>query len=355
MADQADNRAIQLHVEGQNWDYWQRVSIRLSMESLSGSFDLEISFDSDQAAPWPIPKGALCQVLAYDQPVIAGYVDSVNPQYSKTDCGLTVSGRDAAADLVDCSAVHNNSEWRNVSVETIVADLIRPFGLSISVEADTGKPVEVFRLAAGERVADAIRRVLRLRGLLCMSQPGKETTGLVLTRTQKQRVATALVRGQNIISASCQSSDSQRHSEYIVVGQGSLNDMGDIPGLISAEGRASDAGVKRYRPLIIEEEEQDTGPSFKDIAEHTARVRAAQSNTYQVAVEGWKHDAGLWLPNTLVSYQDDYMGIKGSDLLISSVDLAFSKQEGETATLTLKSPAAFDQLPVAETELGGLY
>ena len=199
--------------------------------------------------------------------------------------------------------------------EVIIRDLVKPFGLSVELlsgeQTDTGKPVEVFRLEPAEKVGDAIRRLLRMRSLLCMSQPGKKSNSLAITRTQQTRIGTALVRGKNILSASCTSDDSNRHSEYIVTGQGSFNDMGDIPGLVSAEGRARDPGVKRYRPLIIEAEEQDTGPSFQEIAEHTARVRAAQANVYQVTVDGWKHADGLWLPNTLVSYQDDYMGIKG--------------------------------------------
>ena len=188
-----------------------------------------------------------------------------------------------------------------------------------------------------------------------MSQPEIEDTGLVITRTRTQRINTALVRGKNVISASCQSDDSNRFSEYIVIGQGDFNAMGNMPALLNAEGRAKDPGVKRYRPLVIEAQEPDTGPGFQAIAEHTARVRAAQAEVYSVTVDGWRHSGGLWLPNTLVSYQDRYMGINGDDLLITSVSLTFSKEEGEQAALTLKSPAAFEQLPVSETSLGGMF
>ena len=127
-------RAIRLQIEDQDWDYWQGVSVGLSMESLSGSFELDISFDSDENAPWPIPKGAKCVVLAYDQPVITGFVDAVNPQYSKSDCGISVSGRDAAADLVDCTAIRSKSQWQYAKVETIVAR----FAGTLWVNRDSG-------------------------------------------------------------------------------------------------------------------------------------------------------------------------------------------------------------------------
>ena len=116
MANALRTRAIELWVENNNWDYWTSVNVALSMETLSGSFDLDISFDSDDQHPWPIPKGAACTLSAYGYPVIVGYTDSVAPHYSKTDCGLTVGGRDSAADLVDCAAVHKSGEWRTVKV-----------------------------------------------------------------------------------------------------------------------------------------------------------------------------------------------------------------------------------------------
>src|SRR3546814_20384162 len=60
--------------------------------------------------------------------VINGWIDSFAPSFSVDNHAIRVTGRDRAADLVDCAAVHKPGSWSGRKLEQIATELVKPFG-----------------------------------------------------------------------------------------------------------------------------------------------------------------------------------------------------------------------------------
>ncbi|WP_407230669.1 hypothetical protein [Escherichia coli] len=115
-------------------------------------------------------------------------------------------------DLVDCSAVHQGSQWRNRTLAQIAADLCAPFGISVRWQVNdvtAEKPFASFTLENSETVADALTRAARHRGVLVTSNAAGE---LVFTQAGSKQTDT-LVLGENLLEAIYNDDHRMRYSE----------------------------------------------------------------------------------------------------------------------------------------------
>jgi prophage tail gpP-like protein len=277
--------------------------------------------------------------------VITGYVGRVMPRYDATSHIITVTGRDRAGDLVDCSAIYKTGGWHGATLLQIVTDLCAPFGIPVIAAADVGAPFREFSVQEGETAFDAIHRAAAMRGLLPISD---QVGGIVLARAGSGRYQTMLQRPGNILAGAGDYSDDDRYSIYIVKGQrrGTDDDVGQPELLSSASGRVVDDGVTRYRPLIVVADEQGDKVSFERRAAWERNVRLGKSIRVNISVWGWreKGDKGdLWEPNRLVHIKDPWLWLD-DDLLISGVSYSKSEGRGTICDLQLTHPAAFELL-----------
>lgn len=110
---------------------WQRVSVTRSIEQVANSFDLEVTERwPGQSTSRPIRPGEECTLKLDDETVITGYVDDAEPTFDRQSHGISVRGRDATGDLVDCSAVHKTGQWMNAPLDRIATDLCAPFKMA---------------------------------------------------------------------------------------------------------------------------------------------------------------------------------------------------------------------------------
>src|SRR5689334_1016721 len=108
---------VALVVDGRRYRGWKSIRVTRSIESLAGSFSLEASDRwAGQDQPWPIREEDPCRVEIGDEVVLDGYVDKRSPALSGSQRSLSYSGRDRAADLVDCSVLLKHWTFRNISV-----------------------------------------------------------------------------------------------------------------------------------------------------------------------------------------------------------------------------------------------
>ena len=128
-----------LGLDGFGWtayEGWLQSEVERSLEALAGTFSIPISLVPG-APPW-IHRGDAVRVRIGSKVVITGYVLAAEPFYRRGECGMRVMGRDRTGDLVSCSAIYKGGQWRNVTVERIVKDIISPFGLELVVDTDLG-------------------------------------------------------------------------------------------------------------------------------------------------------------------------------------------------------------------------
>lgn len=335
---------VQLLAGGSAYGGWKSVQVQLGMEQMAGQFTVGLSERwAGQEVDRQVPAGARCEVQIDGETVITGWVDGLRQALDSGRRAVEISGRDATADLVDCSAVAGAGQWRGRRIEQIAAELCAPFGVQVVAEVDTGKPLPSYALQEGETVFEALERAARLRALLLTSDG---TGRLVITRAGQRRAPTALVMGENIVGIEVRTDMRDRYSAYTAKGQMPGTDTTNGAAAAQLRALATDEGVRRHRPLVLTADAPDAGATLQQRAAWEANVRAARSVEVAVVVQGWRHAAGLWRPNTLVRVEAPAVRLE-QDMLLSAVQYALDER-GTLCELRLTRPEAYTLLPVRE-------
>lgn len=341
----AEPRAC-LKIASQRYEGWTAMRITRSIESICGDFAFEIAArEFTGAQRWPLRTGDACAVEVDGETVITGYVDAIDPQVDDRGYGITLTGRDRAGDLVDCSAIAKPGSWTGKSIEAIAAELAKPFGIDVVAKADTGEKVKRFALQQGETVYAAIERLARYRGLLAVSSP---VGHVELIQPGQGAIVAELVEGRNIVAGRATHDARDRFSDYVVKGQASGDDNANGKAVSAVKAEARDPAITRHRPLLIIGEDQSTTANLRKRAAWEASTRAAKAQRATLTVPGWRAPSGqLWRPDQRVGVKAPFLLVEGT-LLITEVTLA-KDDRGTVADLTVTPPEAWSLLPVSES------
>ncbi len=349
-ADQANNNVLTLEVNGSRYSGWTSVSIKRSLDSMGGAFDIALTERwPEQPNDWPLIAGDQCRVLIGNDPVITGYIDKLSVQYDATSHQIRVSGRDVTGDLVDCSAPSRS--FQNATLPEIARDLAAPFGIDVADETAGDDEVEDYTrlprrsVNEGETVFRHLERQALTDGrLLTTDGNGK----LVITTAGKGgQSGTVLEMGKNIKAASIDRDYSQTYSDITVKGQMSAASFDVFDAsvaspshTVSREGARQPGGVNRHRPLVLLSETQADGDRCRKRAENEQARRAGREVKISVTVQGWRQDDGsIWTINQMIRLIDPYLRADGF-WLISEVNLTLD-ESGSIAKLTLSDPAGY--------------
>lgn len=351
---------ITLRIDGVDWSHWQSVEVTRQVDAIAGTFSLAIverwgNADGGMQS-MPLSAGLPCELLIGQDPVISGYVDKVSPSFSAGAHGITVTGRDKSADLVDCAAIHKPGQWAGLTCAGLAAYLAAPFGVSVLSEGDVGAPFASFKLEEGEKAFDALDRALKQREVFaCPDGKG----GIVLLKIGSRDAQGKLQQGVNILQASLEADMAERFSDYVVQGQQPGNDQqwGLAASAVTASVR--DKAVTRYRPMLIRPENSVDAASARQRAAWECAVRAGRAVTVSVTVQGFRQlGAGaeqsgpLWDINAMCDVDIPYLRLS-QRLLISKVTFKRDLASGSTTRLELRDPAAFKPEPKKTKSSGG--
>jgi prophage tail gpP-like protein len=345
---------VVLVVDGKRYAGWKSVRVTRSIESLAGSFALEVSDRWDGAkAPWPIAVEDPCLVVIDGQLVIAGYVDKRGLSADAESRTLSYSGRDAAAALVDCSALPPRWTFHNVTLADFASTLAKPFGVRVLVQPGAG--IELKKRAKivvqpGDTAYEAIARAAAEEEVLLASDGAG---AIVITRAGAQRAA-PLVEGQNILSASVDYDGVGRFHRYVLSTQAAGTDTAS-GNASRVRGEATDEGVRRTERvrLVLPGQGHGGADAAKKRADWEARIRAAKTEAVTVTVQGWMQpDGWLWPLNALTHVQAPRLiGVDG-DMLIAQVEHTIG-DSGRLTQLHLVRPDAFTPEPKAVVKKAG--
>lgn len=349
---------ITLRIDGVDWSHWQSVEVTRQVDAIAGSFSLALVErwgDADGMQSMPLAAGLPCELLIGQDPVINGYIDKVSPSFSAGAHGITVTGRDKSADLVDCAAIHQPGQWSGLNCAGLAQELAAPFGVTVQAEGDVGAPFATFKLEQGEKAFDALDRALKQREVFaCPDGKG----GIVLLKIGSRDARGKLQQGVNILQASLEADMAERFSDYVVQGQQPGNDK--QWGLAASAVTASikDAAVTRYRPMLIRAENSVDAAAARQRASWECAVRAGRAVTVSVTVQGFRQEGlgadqsgPLWDVNAMCEVDIPYLRLSQS-LLISKVSFKRDMAGGSTTSLELRDPAAFKPEP-KKAEAGG--
>jgi prophage tail gpP-like protein len=341
------SEGLQLHVNGWRYGGWQTQRITRSIEQLAHSFSVTFTDRWGSKEDIPIEAGDSVSISYDDEWITDGWVDEDTSDYSYDEYTLSFTGRSRTCDLVDCAAIHRGGQWKGQGLLKIAKDLCNPFGIEVTTNVDLGKVfTPKFTLNDGESVFQAISRAATMRGVLPLT---KADGNLIFDRVGRAKVATKLEFGKNILRGKCRHDWRERFSNYIVKAQTQGTDTTFGTSATQLKRTASDEGCTRYRPTIIQADNEDSGSELQKRAYWERNVRIGRAKWLTYTVQGWTHRDGLWEPNTLVWVTDKIERID-CELLIVEATMTKTEDEGSLTTLSLTLPKAFDVQPVPPQE-----
>ena len=168
---------------------WKSVSIKRSIKSIVGAFDLTYTDQWNyNNQPWRIKQEDKAEIYIDDDLVCTSYIDAVEPSISSESKTLSVRGRDITCDLVDCSTDIRQVEFKNLKADSIIQALANPFGIKVLTEVDPGPVFNVWTIQRSETPFENMAKIAQKRGLLLVSDA---KGNLVLTATKSIKAVCA--------------------------------------------------------------------------------------------------------------------------------------------------------------------
>lgn len=203
--------------------------------------------------PAEVVRGATVQVRVGPDVVMSGRIDRVSRNVSRDQVSLTITGRDGAAILVDCSSPIFTS--RQVSLEEVIAQVVRPLGIkNIELHSESSIRNDKITAEPGEKAWETLLRACAGRGLWPWFTPDG-TLVIGGPDYTAEPVATLILRrngdGNNVLSLTDESSIERCHSQLTVLAQGHAHSTKKDLGIVDVAG---DAGT-----VAVTDEEMDTG------------------------------------------------------------------------------------------------
>lgn len=340
---------IELRIDSAVYTGWQRVTVTRSIDALAGSFDLTLTDKwalDDQGLQ--LATGQKAQIRIAGTPIITGHVEVVAPRISADEHSISVRGRDAAGDLVDCSAVDGHQEISGKNLLQVARSMCKPFGIGANADADVGAAFSTAHFQVGETVYEVLDKLGRLRGVLCMSDG---LGGITMTRTGTKR-ATQTLGEHNILKGDANRDSRERFHMYRVLGQFRTGAYIVAETAAQATATVTDPAITRYRPHVVQAEDMATSAACRTRAQWERSVRAGRANTARVTVAGWLDDGTPWTPNTLIDARYRPLGLDDT-FLISQVVYTVDADGGQLTQLTLAPPDAFKPEPETQANATG--
>ena len=330
-------------IDGEAYAGWTKVEIRRSIDQIADGFGVTlVSRFSSVGGPPALDEWSPVQLVVDGEVVVDGYVTSVSDGYNADSVWVSVSGASKTIDLVHCS-VPATKRWRDRDLVQIVSDVTSPHGIDVYCD-ETPAKVARFASKPGETAFELIDRLIREHGMRAVALGGD----LGLTRTGIKVAKVPLVTGQTIIDGSRERGAEDRFSDYIFKAQIAGNDKAYGEAATNPKAEVTDAGVPRFRPLLVRTDAPRGTAGLKSRAEWERNTRAGKSHrlTYRVHAglgdlsTCWYAGPELWAPNMLVAVRDDIIGVDAK-LLVTDVVMTMDAETGHGCELTLVHPDAY--------------
>jgi len=347
---------VSLVVEGQRFSGWSDVAVTRALDSLADSFQLTYAA-REQALIVDnryIQPGAACAVDYGPHRIVTGYVNQSDIAIEASSYSTSCSGRSKSGDLADCAAVHKTGQWLQRTLVQIVTDLCQPFGIAVTADpqiaADTFK-FSRFEIDEGERVSDAMERLLRATGVTAVSQPTGDLRLFRITGGASSGLRSVQLQVGQAISRGLVRVDQDTYSVYRLRNQTGRANKEESPRHAALEKfEATDKNVTRYRPYVIGSDTHARVAELQTQATWERNTRAGKALTMTYTLPGGlAPDGQPWAPPMLVLVDDRALGVRET-LLLTLAELRCSNSTLETR-ISLTYPEAYSLLPLPVRQL----
>ncbi|WP_319519631.1 phage baseplate assembly protein [uncultured Martelella sp.] len=368
---------IEVMINSTLFEGWTGAEVSLDMKEFAAKFMLYCHDQDASAATLAhvhsaknkrLKRGATVSIKIDGTAVLNGHVEKRSSNIESQFADITVEGRCKLGDLIDCTALVDDTpaEMHNVKLEDAVRRIVKPYGIGVRSEVDTGAPFARYSIDLDESPFTAIEKGARQRQVRVLSDG---VGNVVITRTGEDKAAGAISLPGNVLKASIDESDEGRYSKTVVRGtseragkkRGKAKLDATAEPLLPSErtgsdgsatnaeragtaatGLAEDDEIDRYRPKVYLARTKADHDAAKDEAEWRRNTARGASEEITYIMRGHSVDGSLWRPNTTVPVADAFNDIN-RDMLISKVTFIQNNDDGAITSLAVTSPDAFQK------------
>lgn len=340
-----DIEPVSILIGGRVHSNWTRYDVDSDLMRPAAGWSVGLGLP-EGILPSAVEPGARVEVRIGSDAALTGIVDDVDDDVSGRSVSLSMSGRDGAGILTDCSAPIFTA--KDMTLEQIVKSVVNPLGISkVRVDARGSGVSKKVNIEPGDTAWNALERAAHANGLwpwfapdgtLIVGGPDYEAppvASLILRRDGKGNNINRLRRIQSI---------ARRYSEITILGQS--NGTNAASGQNAMRTIVRDPDVKIYRPLILTDSDAISGQSLARQAEKALADGRLDGLTYQADVRGHRTSSGvLWQPGQRVHLEDERRGFSGI-LFVIARRFRGGSGTSTTTTLTLKEDKVWIPLVV---------
>lgn len=347
---------ITLRVNGTDFEGFTRITANRAYTAVPGSFSFTATTSPDDLTTFPILEGDSCQVMIDDVAFITGYVDQIDVSHDDSSHEISVQGRSNIADLLDSTMTGSYEIKGPMPLKTALTKIISMSGVeNVTVLDDTGG---VDDFTKDESLSGQIgsqmwefMTTLAIKKNVLLTENG--AGNVVMTRGYGEKIDDVLTKepngaNNNIKQSSCTRSLRQRFYEYTVQSQADSSslaglNLGNLDSTDTTEtvGRSFDDVIRTSRSQCIIAEKSSDLNDCKARAKWQANFNRTMAFSYSCTIQGFVNSAGdPFIPGMMPHVKDDFMNVD-SDLIIDSVSISYSENEGSNTTIKCLVPDAF--------------
>lgn len=330
-----NNEVVSLLINGQAHDQWQSYDLESDLMTPADAWHVQVGLKVNQLPDFVQPWAEVMVKVGNDT-VLHGRVDEVADEVTKSSHNLSLSGRDLAGILVDCSAPIFVT--RKSTLSEIIAKVVRPLGIiKHKIDADSTRTREKINVEPGDKAWDVLQNAAEANGLwpwfspdgtLIVGGPDYSTAPVASLSLKRDG------KGNNIESISRRRNISSQYSQITVLGQthGTEIEQGKN-GLVAS---AKDASLGFNRPNIVVDHESDSSAVATDRARKLLADGRLSSFDLSIKVRGHRTENGtLWTPGQRVQVLSEPHGLNGIYFLMAR-RFTGGKDQPTLTELTLK-------------------
>lgn len=332
----ADDR-VTLLIGGRAHTDWTRYRVDSDLLTPADAWQVDLAATGFQLPP-NVKSGALAELRVGKDTVMTGRIDEIDHQVVKDRHNLTLTGRDGAAVLVDCSAPIFSS--KQITLAEVIANVVKPLGITrVRVDAQGSAVYDKVNVDPCDTAWEVLTNAAEGSGLWPWFEP--DGTLVIGGPDYSHPPVGSLVlrhdgKGNNVIQLSRNESIAERYSEVTVLAQshGTAVDGGKN----ALKATARDTGVGVYRPKIVVDHDAPTLASVQARARKVLSDSRLRGMTLTATVKGHRTSDGLlWRPGQRIHVLSEPHDINAVYFLMGRrFEGGRGQVKGATTVLTLK-------------------
>lgn len=282
-----------------------------------------------------IQEGVAMRASLDGTTILTGVIDDIDEQVAKGQHSVSLTGRDLAGQLLDCSAPIFDGQ--QLDLKQILTQFLAPFGIKYRIEAAATAIREKVTVEPGETVWEVIAKAAEANGLwqwftaegvLTVGEPNPKTPIVAHLMMRRDGV------GNNVESVSRRRSLHERYSTITVLSQSAGSHL--EAGKHDIKADLADKGVGLHRPKIITSGDCENIQAARAKAKKLMVDGQLNSQTLTVTVKGHYSETGvLWQPRQRVTLLSEPHNIDGIYFIMGR-KFKLSRATGKTTELRLR-------------------